>query len=61
MSCIAVVLPTVSPYDYEPLTNIELSFNTGDTKVSHTINIINNDICANKKEFSCSVSLLSQD
>ena len=54
-------MPTVSPYDYEPLTNIELSFNTGDTKVTHTINIINDDICANKREFSCSVSLLSQD
>ena len=54
-------MPTASPYDYEPLTNIELSFNTGDTKVPHTINIINDDICANKKEFSCSVSLLSQD
>ena len=44
------------------LTNYELTFNSGDTKITHTINITDDDACEYPfEEFFCSMSLLSGD
>ena len=44
------------------LTNYELTFNPGDTKITHTINITDDDACEYPfEEFFCSIALLSGD
>ena len=51
-----------SPGDFEPQNNYQLTFNTGDTRVIYTINIVNDDICESPQgEFFSRTSLFTQD
>ena len=37
-------------------------FTTGDTRVAHTINIVNDDVCESPhEEFTCRISLVNED
>ena len=58
---ITVLCCADSPGDFEAQIDRQITFNTGDTRVVHTINIVNDDICESPQEFFSRISLFTQD
>ena len=54
---------TDSTADYDPLTNKRLNISTGDTRIFHTVKIIDDEICeaCPNELFFCNISLLNDD
>ena len=58
----SVLCCTDSPGDFEAQNDHQITFNTGDTRVIHTINIVNDDMCESpQEEFFSRISLFTQD